>query len=124
MARRGVVLLSADGGAGAFVDDFLEEVAPGERRAVRVATARTCVAAVSLPVRRRLLIIDGVPPDCSIGCLVEAVQLADPELPILVVRYGWTGGPVVRGRVCIHPGPLVSSGCAAALLGAMIRSVR
>ncbi len=119
MARRGVVLLSLDGGTKAFVDDFLDEVAPEEGQAICVHSARICVAALNLPVHRRLLVIDGAPPDSGAGSLIEAVQLIDPALPILLVRYGWSGAPIVRGNVLIHPGPLVSSGCAAALASLM-----
>ncbi len=121
MARRGVVLLSEDSGAKAFVDDFLDEVAPEEGEAICVCSARTCIATLSLPVQRRLLIIDGAPSDLGAGALIEAVQLVDPGLPILFVRYGWGGPAVDNGPVCIHPGPLVSSSCAAALVS-LLRS--
>ena len=121
MARRGIVLLSGDSGAKPFVDDFLDEVAPEEGEAVCVFSAHTCIATLSLPVQRRLLVIDGAPVDVMAGALIEAAQLVDPGLPILFVRYGWSGPAVDNGRVCVHPGPLVSSGCAAALVS-LLRS--
>jgi len=121
MARRGVVVLSADSGAKPFVDDFLEEVAPEEGEAICVCSAYTCLATIGLPVQRRLLVIDGTPLEFGGGALIEAVQLIDPGLPILFVRYDWSGPAVDHGSVCIHPGPLVSSRCAAALVS-LLRS--
>jgi hypothetical protein len=122
MSRAGVVLLSADPRAKAFVDDALNEMVPHERGAICVATARDCLAVLSVPVPRRLLIIDGAPPDLGPGSLVEAAQIVDPGLPILFVRSAPGGLARMRRRVRIQPGPLVSAGGAVALTALLGRS--
>jgi hypothetical protein len=113
--RVGVVLLAADSRAKPFVDDVLDEVAPEDAKAIAVNCGRTCLAALALPISRRLLIVDGAPPDVGVGALVEAVKLVDPELPILVIRHDWSGPARQFGRVRVQPGPLISSAGALAM---------
>lgn len=102
-----MVVLSEEGFAAAFVDDVLAEMAPAERRSIRVRRARTCIAAVGAPVWRRLLIIDGEPSDLSAGVLIESIKMSDPQLPIVLVRHGWNRPPVVHNGVHVRPGPFV-----------------
>jgi hypothetical protein len=108
MRRASVVVLSDTLLAVALVNDLLEEMRPDER-AVGVDSARTCIATLSCPVRRRMLIIDGAPPDLGAGPLIEAIRLVDPAIPIVFIRHGWEGPPTVHNAVYVQPGPLVSS---------------
>jgi hypothetical protein len=91
-----------------FVDDLLAEMDPGERRCVKVGRGRCCLAAVGASVRRRLLIIDGDPPDLSAGVLIEMVQMTDPQLPIVLVRNRRDGAPLIHNGVRMCSGPFVS----------------
>lgn len=84
--RRGVVLLSTDAAAAAFIDAVIEDLAPAEGRAMVLSSGRTCIAVLGGAERRRLLVVDGNPPDLSLGRLLEAVRMLDPELPIVLVR--------------------------------------
>jgi hypothetical protein len=108
MWRRGVVVLSAEPSAAAFVNDILAEMVPTERRTIRVHCGRTCIAAVGPPGRRRLLLVDGEPPDLSAGVLIESVKMSDPQLPIVFVRRGWDRPPLIHNGVRVLPGPFVS----------------
>jgi hypothetical protein len=108
MRRRGVLVLSADSLAATFVDDVLAEMLSRERRSIKMRRARTCIAAVGAPVRRRLLIVDGEPPDLSASVVIEAVKLSDPQLPIVLVRHDWSQPPLVHNGVRVCPGPFVS----------------
>jgi hypothetical protein len=103
-----VVVLGSDSSAKAFIDDCLDELAPEECEAIAIDNARTCVALLGIPVPRRLLIVDGAPPDMGAASLYEAVRLIDRELPILLVRYRWEGPAWEGDRVYVRPGPLVS----------------
>jgi hypothetical protein len=115
MRRAGVIVLSLDSAAKAFVDDVLDDVAPAEGESIGVSCARTCLAVLGLPVRRRMLVIDGAPPDLTVNALLEAVRVVDSELPVLLIRYEFAGPPRTHGRVLIVPGPLVSCAGATAL---------
>lgn len=86
LLRRGVVLLSTDAGAAAFIDAVIEDLAPAEGGTMTLSSGRTCIAVVGGAERRRLLVVDGNPPDLSLGRLLEAVRMLDPELPIVLVR--------------------------------------
>jgi hypothetical protein len=107
MIRAGIVVLSTASSTGAFVDDILAEMEPAERRSIAVGCARTCIAAVEAAVRRRLLIVDGEPPDLTASALIEAVKTTDPRLPIVLVRHGWDRAPIVHNGVHVRPGPFV-----------------
>jgi hypothetical protein len=108
MMRRGVVILSADPFARAFVDDILAEMLSRERKSIKLRRAHTCIAALGAPVRRRLLIIDGAPPDLGAGALVEKAKEIDPQLPIMLVRHDWNRPPFVQNGVRVCSGPFVS----------------
>ncbi|MGZ3442921.1 MAG: hypothetical protein ACXVDD_25545 [Polyangia bacterium] len=100
-------MLSANPSTVAFVDDILAEMEPSDRRCVQLRRARTCIAVVGMSRRRRLLMIDGEPPDLTSSALIDAVQMTDPTLPIVLVRYGWERQPVVQDGVHVQPAPLV-----------------
>lgn len=91
----------------AFVDDILAEMEPSDRHCVQLRRARTCIAIVGVSRRRRLLVIDGEPPDLRASALIDAVRMTDPTLPIVLVRYGWERQPVVQNGVHVRPAPLV-----------------
>lgn len=84
--RRGVVLLSTDAAATAFIDAVVEDLVPAEGRTMSLSSGRTCIAVLGGAERRRILVVDGNPPDLSLGRLLEAVRMLDPELPIVLVR--------------------------------------
>jgi hypothetical protein len=86
VTRRGVVLLSTDAAAAAFIDAVIEDLAPVEGRTMMLTAGRTCIAVLGGAERRRLLVVDGNPPDLSLGRLLEAVRMLDPELPLVLVR--------------------------------------
>ena len=104
--RQGVVLCSTDSTAAAFVRDLVEYV----RAAPLLWTerGRTCVAVASGTRRRRLVIIDGDPPDQSMGTLIEAIRLVDTDVPIVLVG-AQAGVGSKLGRVVACTGPLVRS---------------
>jgi hypothetical protein len=108
MKRRGVVVLSNDRSACAFVDDILAEMAPAERPSIRVQTAEACLAEIGPRPNRTLLVVDGEPPDRSASVLLESMKVNDPQLPILFVRHDWDRPPVVYNGVCVCRGPLVA----------------
>jgi hypothetical protein len=118
MGRSGVVVLSADCGAKAVLDDLLEDVVVDDSGVLLVCHARTCIAVMNSSLRRRLLVVDGAPDDLSAGGLIEAVHMTDPELPIVLVLDG-ASGPKVHNRVRIVPGPLVSIAATTAILQAL-----
>jgi hypothetical protein len=109
------MLLAAASGPKAFVDHVLDEVAPSEGACIAVGSGRTCLAALGVPLRRRLLIVDGAPPDIGAGALIESARAIDRELAILLVRDGWPGPPRTIDGVHIQPGPLISPAGAEAL---------
>ncbi len=115
MTRFGVILLSADSAAAAFVDGLLDEIGQRGTPVVVVDCARSCAAAASGSRRRRLLVLDGIPKDLGAGAVIEAVRLVDPALPIVLVREGWQGPPIVRAGTVVLPGPLVSQTAALVL---------
>jgi len=120
----GVLLLASDAWPKAFVDAVLDELGGDEGGSIVVGSGRTCLAALGMPVRRRALVVDDAPRDIAVGSLVEAARMIDPELPVLLVRYGWLGPPCEVDGVHIRPGPLVSQAGAEALkelLGTVMR---
>jgi hypothetical protein len=84
--RRGIVLLSTDAAAAVFIDAVVEDLVPSERKTMTLSSARTCIAVLGGAQRRRMLVVDGNPTDLSLGRLLEAVRMLDPELPIVLVR--------------------------------------
>jgi hypothetical protein len=124
MGRRGVIVLSSDCAAKAFVDELLEDTPTDERDALLVTDARTCIAVLACSLRRRLLIVDGTPQPLSAGALVEAVRLIDRELPILLVRHDWHGQAITHDGIRIVPGPLISDATVAAISVFVSASVR
>jgi hypothetical protein len=111
-----VVVLSLDSSSVAFVDDILAEMEPVDRRSIAVDCARTCIAVVGAALQRRLLVIDGEPPDLTASALIDAVQTIDPELPIVLVRPGWNRAPVSHHGVHVYPGPFATRALHARLL--------
>ena len=103
-----MVLVAADSAAKAFVDDVLDELGLEDGQSIAVCCGKTCLSLLGTPEPRRLLILDGAPPDLGVGSLVETVRMLDRTLPILIIRYGWAGPPQERDGVRIEPGPLVS----------------
>lgn len=108
MTRMGVVVLSSDPSSTAFVDDILAEMEPVDRRSIAVDRARTCIAVVGVAQRRRILVIDGEPPDLTASALIDAVRTIDPQLPIVLVRYGWNRAPISHNGVHVRPDPFVT----------------
>ena len=108
MARTDVVVLSSDWLVAAFVDDILAEIEPVDRCCIAVDCARTCIAVVGAAQRRRLLVIDGDPPDLTASALIDAVRTTDPSLPIVLVRHGWNRTPTSQNGVHVRPDPFVT----------------
>lgn len=108
MIRKGVVVLSSDSSATAFVDDILAEMEVVDRRSIAVDCARTCIVAVGGALRRRLLVIDGEPPDLTASALIDAVRTIDARLPIVLVRHDWNRAPISQNGVHVRPHPFVT----------------
>jgi hypothetical protein len=111
MRRRGVVLVSEDSGAAAFVQDIVEQHAPEESSAIELGSGKKCIAVVNGSRRRRLVIIDGEPSDLSAGALIEGIRLVDSMIRILLVRTDRDRGsvsPSAMGGVHVVAGPFVS----------------
>jgi hypothetical protein len=111
--RRGVVLVSGDSSAAAFLADLVEEHAPGDGHPLELTRGATSVAAVGRSRRCRLIVIDGEPPDISAGALIEAIRVADPTIPILLIRYSPNrsrGAKAPLNGVHVEEGPFVRCG--------------
>jgi len=102
MRRQGVVLLSPHPTFASFLQHLVEEHAREERRLLEVSTGRDCVAVVNGSRRRRLLVVDGEPPDVSASHLIKAIRTVDPRLPIVLVRLPRGDKPVVRQGNNVH----------------------
>lgn len=108
MTRAGVIVLTSDSSTTAFVDDILAEMEVVDRRSIAVDYGRTCITVVGGALRRRLLVIDGEPPDLTASVLIDAVRTIDPQLPIVLVRHGWNRAPIAQNGVYVRPDPFVS----------------
>jgi hypothetical protein len=122
MNRSGVVVLSSDSSAPAFVDDILAEMEVVDRRSIVVDCARTCIAIVGGSQRRRLLVIDGEPPDLTASALVDAARTVDPRLPIVLVRYDWNRSPASANGVHVYPDPFATRAMQERLIELLVAS--
>lgn len=107
--RQGIVLVSGDSTAATFLNGLLEDHFPGGLGSlIEVDRGRTCLAAVGGSRQRRLVIIDGEPPDISAGALLDAIRLADPDVPIVLVQSPTNETTVLDGIVKVYPQPFAS----------------
>ena len=86
MTRSGVVIVSSDEAATNFLQTVLEGHARTDAPAVVYAEGKSCLASLAGSQRRRLVVVDGKPPDVSVANLVETIRVVDPHIPIVLVR--------------------------------------
>lgn len=89
MNRHGCVAVSSDSSTIAILQQVLLEHDPQET--IERCCGGTCIATCTGSQRRRLVVLDGEPPDVSASRVIEAVRVVDSVIPIVFIRHDRDG---------------------------------